>query len=359
MAETIYTLFSSESTVQYKKDIFSALSMPRDSVFQFRYQAQHVDESVKSDFINTTSVRGKKALIAFRSGALNDNDNIFIVPVRWAEITEVKLVSDVYNVYFKLKGYPSFSQSFRNTCTSFSGLNTYAKNYFESHNTVIALQSVQLDAVDLNDDGKERDSTNWRSIVELLVTIPTYSNYHFLKCSGFYSRIIKAPNGFNQKKYNTIRDDGMTYLTEGKCAYIDIEYYSKIYEPNLRRQIEVFLDGNCIRKAKGIKTYLESRYGSVSLGFQPKISANNTVTEIVVCTTSDPIDVIQTELTFPIIIRKNRTYKLLKALIMCIGAGLIALPGILGSCVPLGWNIASALSGVVVMGVNNYLESKE
>ena len=56
MSNNILTLFSSDSTVQYTKDVFSVLSLPRDSIFQFRYQTQYVDDAVKTIFENEKKV---------------------------------------------------------------------------------------------------------------------------------------------------------------------------------------------------------------------------------------------------------------------------------------------------------------
>ena len=358
MANEIFTLFSSDSTVQYTKDVFSILSLPRNSIINFRYQAQHVDNAVKPVFENNQNGAGVKVLVAFRSSATTEAEKIFIVPVRWAVITSVKKFSDVFILSLKLQGYPSFSQKFRNVCATFAGINTYAKDYFVANNTELAVQPVQLDAVDLQDE-IGMDTVNWRSIVEVLVNIPKYANYHFLKSTAFYWEKYNSQNKQIEHRDFPQRDDGKYVLTEGKCAYLEIDYYSKTYDQRLRRQIDVFLDENNIRKAKGLRTFLESRYGTVVLGFQPQKTVNNTVTEVTICTASEPADVIQTDVKFPIIIRKNRTYKIIKALIMGLGAGLVALPGLLGDKVDLWINIVIALSGVLVIGINNYLESKE
>jgi len=358
MPNEILTLFSSNSTTQYTKDIFSVLSLPRNSIINFRYQTQHVDNSVKPVFEDRQNGIGIRVLIAFRSSEQLDHDKIFIVPIRWATITNVKLFSDVYTISLSLQGYPSFSLKFRNICSNFFGINNYAKEYFKINKIELAVHSVHLDAVDLLDE-VNRDTVNWRSIVEVILNIPEYENYHFLKSSAFYWEKNNPKTNRIEFKYFPQRDDGKFVLTEGKCAYLELDYYSKNYNRDISRQINVFLDEKNIRKAKGLRTFLESRYGTVVLGFQPQKTNNNTVTEITVCTESEPMDVIQTCVNFPILIRKNRMYKILKTIIMGFGAGLVALPGILGSNVEIWLNIIFALSGVLVISLNSYLESKE
>ena len=46
----IITLFSSESTARYIKDVFSVLALPRGSVFQFRYDTQYIDPRLLTMF---------------------------------------------------------------------------------------------------------------------------------------------------------------------------------------------------------------------------------------------------------------------------------------------------------------------
>lgn len=353
MSNSILTLFSSNSTIQYTKDIFSVLSLPRNYIFQFRYQAQHVPTSVASIFQNKTKGAQTKALIAFRSGSTDSDDDIFIIPIRWVEITTVKLFSDVYTVYFKLNGYPTFSILFEKMCSNFTSINEAAKQYFKNHETLFAVQPEHLDFVNLDDD-PARDTENWRSIVECLVSIPTYEDYHFLKCSPFYSE--KICNG-QSVHINCQRMADRSVLTEGICTNIDLDYYSKTYDKTRTRHLEVFVDENVLSKAKGLRTVLQSRYGSITLGFQPQATANNTISEVSICTSNCSQHEIQTEVLFPIIIKKNHIYKIRKAIIMAMGAALVALPGILGDTVNIAWNISFAIAGVAVLGINNYWES--
>lgn len=335
------------------------LSLPRNSIFQFRYQAQYVDDAVKTVFENDKGYTGHRVLIAFRSSANTAEDDMFILPIRWAVITSVKLFSDVYSVYFKLTGYPTFTHAFKSSVSDYSKINEYAKNYFQTHNKDIAVHSVPLDAVEIrNCDDIERDTENWRSIVEAFTKIPTYSDCYFLKCSSLYTEKFKS-----RKKQKTIVNcpikDGHFILTEGQCTNLNIEYYSSIYDRQRVQKIEVLVDENVVRKVKGMRTLFQSRYGCVTLGFQSQNNSNNTVSEICIRTESIPANVIQTDAVFPIITQKNEAYKIKKSIIMGIGAALVALPGIIGDTIHVAWNIALAILGVLILGINNYWESKE
>ena len=52
-------------------------------------------------------------------------------------------------------------------------------------------------------------------------------------------------------------------------------------------------------------------------------------------------------------------HKILKSIITSIGALLVAMPGIINDSLDVGWNILIAGLGVLVLGINNYWESKE
>ena len=119
------------------------------------------------------------------------------------------------------------------------------------------------------------------------------------------------------------------------------------------------MDNNIISKAKGLHSILQSRYGTIRLGLQPKKVANKTITEVIITSSSSVSNELETEIVFPIIVIKNKFHKLIKAFITAAGALLVALPGIIGDNLDMGWNILIAGIGVLVLGINNYWESKE
>lgn len=352
---TIITLFSSNSTVQYTKDIFSVLSLPRGSVFQFRYQNNYIDPRVRGIFDNNQNL-DLKALIAFRSKSGSPNDQCFYVPIRWVKVKSIMQISNGYTVNFEINGYPNYTSDFRNKSTSFQGINESAQLFFQQMgNTDYAVWGESLVIVNFDDDA-DRDSENWFEIVRRLTLLPDYKNYYFLKCSSPY--IEKINNEIFKKEKCNIKKN-FTQFMEGKCVYIDIEYYSANYEPNKKRQIDVFVDENILSKAKGLRTTLQSRYGTIKIGLQPKKVMNKTITEVVINTNSSTPNELQTEIIFPIVVIKNKIHKLWKSIITSIGALLVAMPGIINDNLDIGWNILIASFGVLVLGINNYWESKE
>lgn len=354
---TIITLFSSNSTERYIKDIFSVLSLPRGSVFQFSYQSNYIDPRVRGIFDNNENLN-LKALIAFRSKIFTPNDQCFYVPVRWVKIKSIIQISNGYTVNFEINGYPNYTSDFRSKSTSFRGINESAQRFFrQMGNNDYAVWGESLTIVNLDDD-IDKDSENWFEIVRRLTLLPDYKDYYFLKCSSPYIEKFNSGNRVYEKIKCSV-ENNFTQFVEGKCTYIDIEYYSANYDQSKKRQIDVFVDENILRKAKGLRTTLQSRYGTIKLGLQSKKVTNKTITEVVINTNSSMPDELQTEVTFPVVVIKNKIHKLLKSIITSIGALLVAMPGIINDNLDIGWNLLIAGLGVLVLGINNYWESKE
>ena len=236
---TIITLFSSNSTVQYIKDIFSVLSLPRGSIFQFRYQSEYIDPRVRGIFDDNNNLN-LKALVAFRSSKSSPDDQCFYVPIRWVKIKSIIQISNGYTVNFEIHGYPIYTPDFRNKSTSFQGINGSAKRFFQQMgDNDYAVWGESLAIVNLDDD-VDRDSENWYDIVRRLTLLPDYKDYHFLKCSFPYIEKMDSDMGTYEKiKCNV--ENNFTQFVEEKCVYIDIEYYSANYDQSKKRQIDVLL----------------------------------------------------------------------------------------------------------------------
>ena len=355
---TIITLFSSDATVQYVKDIFSVLSLPRGSQFQFRYQNNYIDPRISHLFSNNNRNQNIKAIVAFRSSSFTTPDKRFYIPIRWVRIQSIIQISNGYTVNFETDSYPSYLSDFRSVSTSFEKLNESAQHFFQQPGAnAYAVWGEALSVVRLEDE-VDRDSENWFEIVRRLTLIPEYKDYHFFKCSPLYTEKFDSDYGNYEKRYCE-KKGYFTEFIEGRCVNIDIEYYSENYDRSKKRQIDVLIDESILSKAKGLRTILQSRYGSIKLGLQSKRVRNNTITEIVINTNSSVADELQTEIIFPVVIKKNELYKFIKAVITSVGALFVALPGIIGTNLNLSLNILFAGLGVVVLGINNYWESKE
>ena len=357
---TMMTLLSSESTIQYIKDVFSVLAIPRGCEYRFRYDKQYIVRELLADFSDSKKMVGKKVLIAFRSANTASKENSFIIPIRWGTIKRINSITNGYTIDFIVEDYPNYTQEFRNACSSFSQLNQMGIQSLYSTDGMVdyAVWNGILPFVDPKSvSNPERDNEFWTQIVSAITMIPAYSQMLFIRCSNFYTETIDNENTVLSKECN--KNERFYELVEGQCSYVDIDYYSKAYDKGINREIKAFIDDNIVSKAKGLRTVIESRYGKITIGFQPHKVQNRTISEIVFSSMSDKENELSTDITYPIIIIKDKTYKIKKSMMMILGAILVALPGIIGDALHILWNIGFAVSGAIVLGINTYLESKE
>ena len=321
---------------------------------------KYIVRELLSDFSAMDNLKNKKALIAFRSANTAKKEDAFIIPIRWGTIKEVNEITNGYTVDFVIDGYPNYTQEFRNACSNFATINDVAVKclYSADDRNDFAVWNGTLESVTSNGDNPaDRDNELWTQIVSAITKIPRYSQMLFIRCSNFYTEYIDESNNIINNNCNKA---GRFYeLIEGKCSYVDIEYYSSSYDKSISREIKAYIDENKISKAKGLRTIIESRYGKITLGFQPHKVPNHTVSEIVISSMSDKKDELSTDITYPIIINKDRKYKFVKSFIMVIGAIMVAMPGVLGDSISVLWNIGLASAGAIILGVNTYWESKE
>lgn len=355
------TLFSSESTNQYIKDIFSVLALPRGSVYRFRYDKKYIIPELLADFAAPDMHRNKKVLIAFRSTNKADRNKSFIIPVRWGTIRAINQIINGYTIDFIIDGYPNYTQEFKNVCSSFETLNQTAVQYLYSQGNVkndYAVWNGILPCVDpTSDNPADRDNEFWTQIVSAITKIPHYSQTLFIRCSKFYTEEIDDNDQIIKTDCN--KSEPFYELVEGKCSYVDVEYFSNEYSKEINREIKAYIDEAIISKAKGLRSIIESRYGKITLGFQPQKVSNRTISEIVFSSVSNRNDELPTDITYPIIIVKDKGYKIKKAIMTVLGAIFVALPGIVGNNIAMGWSIIFAILGASILGVNTYWESKE
>jgi hypothetical protein len=100
---------------------------------------------------------------------------------------------------------------------------------------------------------------------------------------------------------------------------------------------------------------MDARYDAIKLGNKHKKTMNETLSEIIICTSES--GKLPIELSLPITIVKRKPLLLLKSLIMGAGALLVALPALLPDTVDVKWKIIIAIGGACVMGVNHFINS--
>ena len=348
------TLFASDARLQYTKDVFSVLALPRGSSFQFRYESRYIEPNAK-ELLKEGKIDNLKAIVAFKSTFQADRTKSFCVPIRFVTIVSVSCTADVYKINYVVDGYPSVSSDYR--VNSFSDINKYAVEIFDKFEQKdYTVCYDMLPKIELADQ-VETDDKDWREICRMMSMIPEYKSYHFIKCSLPYINTLNDA-GSGEKKY--LSKKGIYYkFVENKCINIDVDYYAEQYDPNKVTGIEVVIDEKILGKTKGLKTTFLSRYGTKKVGFQTLKTPNNSISEIVINATSTNDNEIDTELIYPIIICKEQGSIVLRVVLAAVGALFISLPGIIKDILPLHFSILSAVLGIILVGITNLIAAKE
>ena len=84
----VLTLFSSDSSQQYKKDVLNVIAAPYNSEYRFRYKKEYIEENVES-YLSDKSANNKRAIIVYRTNSDKSEVDPFMVPVRWCKIKKI------------------------------------------------------------------------------------------------------------------------------------------------------------------------------------------------------------------------------------------------------------------------------
>lgn len=363
MREKFLTIFSSDWTRQYELDIFSILSLPRNCMFSISYQDKYLDSSVKTMFEKKNYKFGNRALIIFRSNAEKLDNTKFCIPIRWVQIKSFeRMVNDGWTIHFVTQGYPEFSPEYAAKTNCLSGIEKLAEETFAifSHEELSVLNSL-LNCVnsDKHSSGLTSDSKNWTEIIKRIAMVPQYANYHFLKCSKLFAPRVNPITHTTRKKWCKLKNNHFA-VTEQTPLYVDIEYYATDYKSDFQKTIDIWVNEKALTRTNGYQISLLSRYGTKRFGFQPQKVPDNTFTEIEIALKRSSDNKLLTEIVFPVVVNKNKKYRAFKALIMGVGALLVALPGMMSDeGVLIFEKILYAGAGGIILALGGYMESKE
>ena len=334
------TLFTSDARPKYINDVLSVIGLPSGSQYQFRYETKYVPSAIR-DFFENKSVQGTKVLIAFKSlNSLNENDT-FIVPIRWATLNKVSRLTDFYVLKFTVNSYPEFSNDISN-CT----LDEIIK---KSNELILNLPQeckklpVVPGLISMVDPKQSEDENSWLMIAKALSRNKTFEYTHFL-------RVSKLRNETNNSVDNNPL--GQFQVSDGKYFSVKIDYFAENFSNRRSAFLKVQTIPTFIQCSCNSTIILDSRYDSLTIWFYALTLPGDGFTEIEIYTTSsenEPSPLIK----IPIEVIKSKNLSLLRFLTSTIGGILIAMPGIVKDLsTPLNIMFASVGALIIAAGVN-------
>lgn len=309
------TLFSSDSSGQYKKDIYNVIAAPYNSEYRFRYRTQYVDPILHEQLKGNT-LKNSRALVVFRTNSDKANVDPFMVPIRWVRIKNTYYNNEICIIDFIINEYPEFKQAFKEASVSKEQNTKYSRQFFEQEgrNAKYVLNYV-ADIVSRTECDFDRQEALWISVIQALKHHPSFSN------TSFFRTILPSSR---QKAFAK-----SLVIKESQYKEIELWHFCSEETTSKTSEVEIQCDPNFINCVSGNKDRIECRYDRVNYGLQAIKAKNNLKTQIVfrVFNVDDEqtrdYDT-ETTIRIPVTLKRKCAKRLIRALLTFLGSACIA-----------------------------------
>ena len=348
------TLFSSDSSGQYKKDIFNVIAAPYNSEYRFRYTTQYIDPSLHT-LLKENSLTGSKALIVFRRNSDKQGIDPFMVPIRWATIKESYLINEICIIDFIINEYPEFNQKFKEVAVSEEENQKFSKDFFETEGrqNKYVLNYIP-NIVSRTSCEYERQEGAWISIIQALKNYSAFSN------TSFYRTLLPS------KKKNSYAKT--LKIKESQYKEIELWHYCSEASKSKISEVEIQCDTNYLNSVFGNKDRIECRYDRLNYGFQAIKGKNNLKSNVVFRITNldDQYNLdydSETKISIPITLKKKWSKRIIRAILSILGSiGVLAFSTLLSQDTidfPEWLFVIMLLVGTIAPAINWFISSEE
>ena len=348
------TLFSSDSSGQYKKDIFNVIAAPYNSEYRFRYTTQYIDPSLHT-LLKENSLAGSKALIVFRRNSDKSDINPFMVPIRWAIIKESYLINEICIIDFVINEYPEFNKNFKDASVSEEKNQKFSKSFFdaEERQNKYVLSYIP-DIVSRTSCEYEQQEAAWISIIQALKNYSAFSN------TSFYRTLLPS------KKKNSYAKS--LKIKESQYKEIELWHFCSEESKSKISEVEIQCDTNYLNSVFGNKDLIECRYDRLNYGFQAIKGKNNLKSQIVFRIINldnqyNPDYDSETKICIPITLKKKWSKRIFRAILSIAGSiGVLAFSTLLSQDTidfPKWLFVIMLLVGTIAPAINWFISSEE
>lgn len=348
------TLFSSDSSGQYKKDIYNVIAAPYNSEYRFRYTTQYIEPSLHVK-LKENAFANSKALIVFRRNSDKPEVNPFMVPIRWATIKKSYLINEICIIDFVINDYPEFNQAFKEASISEDKNQKFSKAFFDEEGRCNKYVLGYIpNIVSRSKCDYERQEALWISIIQALKNYSAFSN------TSFYRTLLPT------KKENEFAES--LVIRESEYKEIEIWHYCSEESKSKVSELEIQCDTNYINPVFGNKDRIECRYDRINYGFQAIKGKNNLKSQIVfriknIDENLAPDHNSETRISIPVTLKKKWSKRILRSILSVIGSAAVlafsALISIDTIDFPNGSFIVVLLVGTIVPAINWFISSEE
>lgn len=295
----VFTLFSSDSSQQYKKDVLNVVAAPFNSEYRFRYKKEYIEEAAEVSLKDKKS-KGKWALIVFRTNSDKKDIEPFMVPIRWCKIKEIDYENDICIITFVVKGYPEFDSEFAKACVTREKNIGYTKKYFEEKNiNKFYVLPYPIKAARVESIGSKNHSKNWVNISEALNKHEVFEN------TLFFQTILPSKSG-------------KLKITEYAQKTVTLSHYCCEDTDNYSASLSIACNEDLIQLVTEERLPLDCRYDKVPHVFEAKKSSGYSTSQVIFnikannngSTTQD-----ETKIIVPVKIRRRWPKRIIKTIL--------------------------------------------
>jgi hypothetical protein len=334
-------LLSSNLRRRYAEDVLTTLALPKDSVLQFRYDAEYVAPTLQRAIANQSIVR-TRALVGFVADV--DTEVPFLVPVRLASVVQAGSVADMFVLrlrvgeYVNLEDFPLSAGQVRE-----AGKRSIDK--------IVEMNGGRYyPAVSRFPDLRLRtgsDPQHWLGIARRLAQHPTFEGCYFARVD---SPILGSGKSL---KFDAL---GRLSLPDRKSGKLSVSFYSERYSDSGRTLLSCSTDGTFLRISSDDTYDVGLRYDTVEFWLQPATTAFEALGRVTIrlggagdTAATGPPDPLTTNVRFPVIVRRSKPRLLARVFASGAGAFLIALPAILGQHSSLRARVLASILGAALL----------
>ena len=328
---------SSDARPRYVSDIAMVLATPTGVRFQFRYQSRYFSPEVQRR-IGENSLVGVTALVCF-IGNRGQGDMEFLVPVRLAKVCVVEKIGDAYVFSMEAAGYPDLGKWSRAQAEIIlEGSKIVKKMIADSHGEYYAVNWDESGSIGSKAIG---GTEGWAGIAERILRLSTFKNSYLLR--------VELADSDGSPLCIKADDSGWLKFDPRSSYRVRVWFYGNSVDFG-NRAIRLETNGEVLSSISDQKYVVRSRYDQVDFWFTPKVAdqAKRTLLRLVSspADSSDNADV-GTEVELRCLVTRPLGPRVCLAILGGVSAAVVAVPGLIGDAVPIGWRILIAAVGAL------------
>ncbi len=279
----MFMLFSSNAERLFQRGILEVLALPDGHPIAFRYQSKYIAPTV-SDSIRREAIgdlfkqQGNRALIVYAERPTAECHVYQYCPVRFAEITSLRLLGDIVFVEMTLRECANLANWEETSESRVAFLRTV-----RTREGALVADTGQGYFLDVTDDcawglwsDEQTEGQTWQTVVDKLAAMPSMANCLFYRIRGFFDTASRFP--FQRAPFERViapkTAPGSLVYQIPVSAVVDLKLF--FYRPigadpkTIRADFEIEADKTGFSEVPDKRIVLESRYDEISIRLASK-----------------------------------------------------------------------------------------